>query len=121
MNKGRRGQLALVQSMWSEWVLPAFLLPELAYEEIPLPGPLRVEGRRGRAQGCCCLEHTEQVQPGRASSCPQAPCPTSSKKRPSPGGCLLLSCKYQPCICAVGPVLVKSISMVVRLATLNRM
>lgn len=80
-----------------------------------------VKGRWGGVQGCCILKHTEQVQPGRASSCPQAPCPTSPKKRPSPGDCLLLSCKYQPCICTVGPVLVKSISMVIRPPTLNRM
>lgn len=39
------------QSMLSEWVLLAFLLPELAHEEIPFPGPL-VDGRqKGKGAG----------------------------------------------------------------------
>lgn len=102
-----------------------FFLPPFSWnwptKRFPFLGPWWMEGRWGGAQGCFVLEHAEQVQPDRASSSPQAPCPTSPKKRPSPGDCLLLSCKYQPCICTVGPALVKSIFMVVRPITLNRM
>lgn len=125
----KEGQLALLQvgycmtqqSMLSEWGLPAFLLPELVHEEIPLPGPLVGGRQKGKGAGLL-LPGVHRASAARQSlSCPQAPCPTSSKKRPSPGDCLLLSCKYQTCICTVGPVLVKPISMVVRLATLNRM
>lgn len=38
----------------TEWVLPASLLPELAHQEIPVPGPL-VDGRQmGRGSGLFC-------------------------------------------------------------------
>lgn len=69
-----------------------------------------VPGRRqmGRGSGLLLSRHLKSPARPPAPSSPQAPLTPPCDQVTS----LLLSCKYQPCICTVGPVRVKSTSMV---------